>query len=206
MSVRKKRGGVRAIRMALVAVLLLPLLWVVGLGVVIYAVGQQDDSPRSDAIVVLGAAQYDGRPSPVFRARLDHAYQLYERGRAPVVIVTGGKQPGDQYTEGQAGTSYLHLRGIPWSHLVSVGEGNNTLGSLRAVARRMRSRQLRSAILVSDRFHIFRSERMASDLGLVAHGSPTTTSPIERNRGAQLRSILHEIGGFTAYLLGLESD
>lgn len=186
------------------AIILLPILWLVGLGTAIFVVGQHEDLTPSDAIVVLGAAQYQGRPSPVFKARLDHAYSLYRSGKAPVVIVTGGKQPGDLYTEGQSGVRYLRNKGIPQSHLLAVGEGHNTLDSLRAVADAMKQRQIGAALIVSDRFHVLRSMKMASDFGLEVHGAPTS-SPIERDRGTHALYLLREVAAYTAYVLGLET-
>lgn len=141
----------------------------------------------------------------MFKARLDHAYGLYREGKAPVIVVTGGKQLGDIYTEGMAGTIYLQHRGVPRSHLLAVGYGHNTLRSLKRTAREMKSRGMKSAIIVSDRFHIFRSEKMAESFGLVVHGSPTTTSPIERDKQQYALNLFREVAAYTAFLFGLES-
>jgi uncharacterized SAM-binding protein YcdF (DUF218 family) len=188
-------------RFLVLGVLLAGVLWTLFVAVRIEVAGRTDDAVPSDAVVVLGAAQYQGTPSPVFKARLDHALDLYRRGIAPLVVVAGGKLEGDRYTEAAAGTRYLHSRGVPQSALLAVGEGNNTLESLQAVARALRRRDAGSVVLVSDRSHMLRSLSMASDLGLEAHGSPTTTSPIDDRTASRLRYLAREIAAYTYYRL-----
>lgn len=191
-------------RLLLLGIGALGLLWVLFVVLRIELAGRRDDAVSSDAIVVLGAAQYNGTPSPVFRARLDHALGLYEAGKAPLVIVAGGKQDGDAYTEASAGVAYLQKRGVSADALLPVGAGNNTLASMRAVNETLGRKKLSSVVLVSDRFHMLRSLQMASDLGIVAHGSPTTTSPIQNKLASRLRHTLREVGAYTSYML-LES-
>ena len=128
---------------------------------------------RADAIVVLGAAEYDGQPSPVFAGRLDHAELLYEQHRAPIVIVLGGGQPGDVTTEAEAGRDYLVQQGLPADAVVAEPVGHTTMESLRAAASYMRDHGLRSAFLVSDPWHNLRVRRMASDLGIEGFVSAT---------------------------------
>lgn len=134
------------------------------------------DIERADAIVVLGAAQYDGTPSPVFEGRLDHAALLFEQGRAAVVFVLGANQPGDRTTEAEAGRDYLLDHGVPSASLVAVPVGNTSYTSLRAAAVTLRDRGMTSAFLVSDPWHNARIERMAADLGFDGHASATWTS------------------------------
>lgn len=134
------------------------------------------DIERVDAIVVLGAAQYDGTPSPVFEGRLDHAALLFEQGRADLVFLLGANRPGDRTTEAEAGRAYLVERGVPESALVALAEGTTSYTSLRAVASAMRERGLASAFLVSDPWHNARIQRMAADLGIEGHASATWTS------------------------------
>ncbi|MGZ8602482.1 MAG: YdcF family protein [Actinomycetota bacterium] len=134
------------------------------------------DIERADAIVVLGAAQYDGTPSPVFEGRLDHAALLFEQGRAAVVFVLGANQPGDRTTEAEAGRNYLLDHGVPSASLVAVPVGNTSYTSLRAAAVTLRDRGMTSAFLVSDPWHNARIERMAADLGFDGHASATWTS------------------------------
>jgi uncharacterized SAM-binding protein YcdF (DUF218 family) len=122
---------------------------------------------------VLGAAQYDGEPSPVFAGRLDHAALLFEQGRADRVMVLGAGQPGDRFTEAEAGTNYLTQKGVPAEAITPVPRGHTTFESLRAAARVMRESGMASAFLVSDPWHNARVERMAGDLGIEGHASAT---------------------------------
>lgn len=131
---------------------------------------------RTDIILVLGAAEYDGTPSPVFQARLDHARLLYRQGRADFVMVLGGGRPGDVTTEGEAGRRYLIARGVPAGAVLAEPVGNTTLESLRAAAAYMRGHGMDSAFLVSDPWHNLRIKRMASDLGIRGFVSATWTS------------------------------
>jgi uncharacterized SAM-binding protein YcdF (DUF218 family) len=130
-----------------------------------------------DAIVVLGAAQYDGRPSPVLAARLDHALRLWAEGLSPRIVVTGGKRPGDRFTEAQASAEYLMDRGVPDEVILREVQGATSWESLAASARILRERGLGSVVLVSDPYHAKRIAGIASELGLTAFTSPTRTSP-----------------------------
>lgn len=144
--------------------------------VAVWRAAHTDDAStvdRADAIVVLGAAEYDGQPSPVFAGRLDHAQLLYEQHRAPIVIVLGGGQPGDVTTEAEAGRDYLVQQGLPADAVVAEPVGHTTMESLRAAASYMRDHGLRSAFLVSDPWHNLRVRRMASDLGIEGFVSAT---------------------------------
>lgn len=156
------------------------------------------DLDRADAIVVLGAAQYDGTPSPVFEGRLDHAALLYEQDRADVVFVLGGNLPGDRTTEAEAGREYLIAEGLPASSLVALPLGNTSYTSLRAVARAMRDRGLSSAFLVSDPWHNARIERMASDLGIEGYASATWTSAA-RTEETRLSGYVRETFAYLYY-------
>jgi uncharacterized SAM-binding protein YcdF (DUF218 family) len=137
-----------------------------------------DDRRHSEAIIVLGAAQYDGRPSAVFRARLDHAGQLYREGVAPTIVVTGGKQPGDRFTEAGAGAEYLHSLSVPDTAILRETTSHNSWESLAASARFLQRRGIRRVVLVSDPFHSLRIRLIAEELGFDAVTSPTRTSPI----------------------------
>lgn len=144
----------------------------------VWRAARSDDERRSQAIIVLGAAQYNGRPSPDFRARLDHAADLYLRRVAPVVVVTGGKQPGDRFTEASAGADYLHTRGVPDTAIQRESTSHSSWESLLAAARFLRPEGIRRVVLVSDPFHSLRIRLIAADVGLDAVTSPTGTSPI----------------------------
>ena len=157
------------------------LLVVAYLGVTFVQVVQasrSDDAERAQAIVVFGAAQYNGTPSPVLRARLDHAAKLYERGYADRLVVTGGRLPEDRFSEAGASARYLRSKGVPDSSILREVQGRTSWESLASTARILKKRGLTDVVLVSDGFHSARIGAMASELGLKAHTSPTTTSPI----------------------------
>jgi uncharacterized SAM-binding protein YcdF (DUF218 family) len=167
----------------------------------IWDIGNRDDRQEADAIVVLGAAQYDGRPSPVFRARLDHAVELYEKGLGRFLIVTGGKAQGDRTTEAAAARDFAIARGVPEAAILVEDRGRTTLESLQAVATLLRDHQLRSAVFVSDRTHLLRVLRIAHDEGIAAYGSPTTTSPTDATFLSRADATVHELGALTLYFV-----
>jgi uncharacterized SAM-binding protein YcdF (DUF218 family) len=134
------------------------------------------DIEHADAIVVLGAAQYDGVPSPLFQGRLDHAVLLWDQGKADLVITVGSKQVGDRHTEAEAGRTYLISQGVPEDSVVAIAIGHSTYQSLQAAANEMQRRGIRSALLVSDPWHNARLNTMASDLGIDGYASATWTS------------------------------
>ena len=173
---RPRSGWRRARRIAAIVAGLLALYFVVTLWQVRHT-GQTDQARQVDAIVVLGAAQYDGRPSDVLAARLDHVVELWDLGLAPLVFTTGANRPGDRFTEAQASANYLVKRGVPKDHIVQVG-GDTSYDELRGVRDVMRGRGLHSVLLVSDRYHSLRIRLVAQELGLTAYVSPTTTSPV----------------------------
>lgn len=158
----------------------------------------KDDRVPTDTIVVLGAAQFNGEPSPVLRTRLDHAAELYREGIAPTIITVGGNQPGDLYTEAEAGRNYLVEQGVPAQNVVAVGVGNDTIDSLKAVAVQMAGLGSRSATLVSDPTHMARSLAIADRLGIDAHGSPTDSGD-----GTQVTAeyVAREATGFLFFLI-----
>jgi len=163
--------------------------------------GGRDEARPAEAIVVLGAAQYNGTPSPLFQARLAHAVKLYEDGIAPVFIVTGGKLPDDRTTEAAAARAYAIGHGVPADAILVEDRSRTTLEQLRTVAEMLRERGLHSAVLVSDRTHMLRSLRIARDQGIDAYGSPTTTSPVENDLVDQVRVTGHEVGALALYFL-----
>jgi uncharacterized SAM-binding protein YcdF (DUF218 family) len=166
-----------AVRVAVVLGAIVMTYYVVTLYQV-WSTGRRDQVRPVDAIVVLGAAQYDGRPSPQRAARLDHVVELWPRGLAPIVVVTGGKQPADRFTEAEASARYLIERGVPESALVFENAGRSTYESLEGVADLLQARGLRSVLLVTDPFHALRSRLTAEELGLEAYVSPTDTSVV----------------------------
>jgi uncharacterized SAM-binding protein YcdF (DUF218 family) len=162
-----------------VVVVVVPVLYFGVTFVQVWWTSRHDGAHPSQALVVLGAAQYDGRPSAVLRARLDHAADLYHRNLAPVVVVTGGKAEGDRFTEATAGANYLHSKGIPDEAILREATGRTSWQSLAASARFLRQRGIHDVVLVSDPFHAARIHGIASELGLDSATSPTRTSPIK---------------------------
>lgn len=167
------------------------ITYTVWLGMVL-VMSMQDQRRPVDAIVVLGAAQYNGRPSPVLRARLDHALNLYEDGLAPRIIVTGGVGRGDTTSEAKVGHRWLRAHGVPDSSLVIRSSGRSTYASMTDVAEWLHPRGLRSVLLVSDPFHMCRLRFEARRTELVAFTSPTPTSPISDNPNLELRYLFWE--------------
>jgi uncharacterized SAM-binding protein YcdF (DUF218 family) len=184
---------------------------VVGLALAGYAAyriwdqGTRDEQRSADAIVVMGAAQYDGRPSPLFAARLDHAIALYHTGIARRLIVTGGKQEGDRTTEAASARAYAIGHGVPGKAILVEETSRTTLQSIRGVAGLMRAQGLESAVFVSDPSHMLRVLRMASDEGIQAFGSPTRTSPLERDPLKRADAIVHELGALAIYFVSGEA-
>jgi len=171
-------------------------LLVLGLGyggcfLAVFLVSREDQRQSADAIVVLGAAQYNGKPSPVLKARLDHALSLYREGLAPIVVVTGGIGQGDQVSEATVGQQYLAAQGVPRPAIIVRPEGRSTQASITAVARWAEPLGIRRVLLVSDPFHMLRLRFEARRSGLQALSSPTTTSPISA-------SLRRELGFLTA--------
>ncbi|MEP6687606.1 MAG: YdcF family protein [Gemmatimonadales bacterium] len=160
--------------------------------VMVLVVSQQDERQPVDAIVVLGAAQYNGRPSPVLRARLNQALVLFRDHLAPLVVVTGGVGRGDTISEAVAGRRYLMSNGVPEGAVVARSEGRNTAASMTAVTVWLHGRGLRRVLLVSDPFHMFRLRLEAHRTGLEAYTSPTESSPISDNPVLELRYLFAE--------------
>jgi uncharacterized SAM-binding protein YcdF (DUF218 family) len=160
-----------------------------------------DEAQQADAIVVFGAAEYVGRPSPVYKARLDHAAQLYHRGLADLVITTGGA--GDsRFNEGIVGREYLKSLGIPDSQLIAETQSSDTAQSARRVATILRANDLRSCVAVSDAYHLFRIKRMLGREGIKVYASPRPNSRPQTFWKRQ-ESAFHEIGSYTIWLLHL---
>jgi len=161
-------------RIVLSALAIVALLWAVS-AVQVWRVATNDRAALSDAIVVLGAAQYRGRPSPVLRARLDHAIGLYASGIAPRLVLTGGIAEGDTESEAAVSRAYVLQAGVPDSAIFTENEGRTTNQSLERVARLLRARRLTRVVLVSDPFHLARAGRLARRHELDVLTSPTST-------------------------------
>lgn len=163
----------------------------------VWQVARQDSRAHADAIVVLGASQFDGRPSSVFRSRLDHAKELYDAHVATVVVTVGGNRQGDRFTEAGAGASYLRAHGV--TDVDEVAEGSDTLTSIQAVARLAKQRDWGDVLIVTDPWHSFRARSMAREVGLHARTSPTRTGPVVQGRGRELRYIARETAAYLYY-------
>ncbi len=168
----------------------------------ITAQGARDERRTADAIVVLGAAQFNGRPSDVFRARLQHAVELWQAGLAPYLVVTGGKLPNDRTTEAAVARQWAIEHGVPEKAILAEDHGRTTLESLEAVGAIFRRHDLQTGLFVSDETHMLRVLRMASDQGIEAWGSPTRTSPTDRDDARRRKALLHELAGLAAYYVG----
>lgn len=190
-----------ALRVTLVTVGILGLYLTVTFAQVLWA-SRQDDATEAQAIVVMGAAQYDGTPSPVFQARLDHALDLYEQGLAPTIVVTGGNQPGDRFTEAAAGANYLLANGVPDEDIRREVDAQNSWESLAATARILDNEGVDEVILVSDPYHSFRVAQIARRLGLTVHVSPTRSGPggvLTELRSMARETLAVSIGRFVGY-------
>jgi uncharacterized SAM-binding protein YcdF (DUF218 family) len=189
----------RFLRRLLVGVVLIGALVVGGTGFRVWQVARDDDRTVADVVVVLGAAQYGGTPSKVLEARLKHAKTLFTQGVAKHIVTTGGRQPGDEYTEAEASANWLENHGVPKDAVVDVPEGSDTLGSLRAAAQTAADRGWHTAVIVSDPWHSLRARTMADDVGLEAWTSPTHSGPIVQTRQTQIRYILYETAALLYY-------
>ena len=162
----------------------------------------QDQASKSDAIAVFGAAEYAGRPSPVYRARLDHAEALYNRGIAPLIITLGG-DGGDEYSEGGVGRAYLMGEGIPESAIIAETHSHNTAESARRIAVIARANGFRRLVVVSDGTHLFRIHEICAANGLDVLTSPRPRVPVESSP-PDMEPVIHEILSYTAWRLHLE--
>ena len=188
----KARQAANLVRRILtIVVVAIFALWVISAAAVLIW-SSRDEARPAQAIVVLGAAQYAGRPSPVLRARLDHALDLWNRHLATLLILTGGTGAGDTTSEAAVGRTYAKKHGVPDSAILVESEGRTTSESMRAVAGMLEVRGLQSALLVSDPFHMLRLRILAKRFGFTPYTSPTQTSPISPNREQRWKYIFSE--------------
>jgi uncharacterized SAM-binding protein YcdF (DUF218 family) len=166
---------------------------------IVHEAGLQEVHP-ADAIVVFGAAEYAGRPSPVFRARLDHAYDLFQRGTAPVVITTGGSAADPTFSEGGVGHDYLMHRGIPEAKLIAETQGTDTASSAERVAVIMRTNRMRTCVAVSDEYHVFRIRKLLEHEGVQVHVAPRPGSR-PRSPWQRALAVLREATSYVAWRL-----
>jgi uncharacterized SAM-binding protein YcdF (DUF218 family) len=164
--------------------------------------GYVDQARPVDAIVVFGAAEYVGRPSPVYRARLDHAYELFERGLAPLIITTGGAANDPKFSEGQVGRDYLAKLGVPDVNLIAETQAGDTDQSARRVAVILEANDLKTVLLVSDAYHVYRARSMMQKLGFTVYVSPRPDS-IPKTAWGRWLAALREAASYTLYRLHL---
>lgn len=196
---RRRRWGLRAVAALLLVVIGIPLF----AGFRVWYVAREDDRRHSDAIIVLGAAQYNGRPSAVLEWRLLHALRLYREGVAPHIVTVGGNRPGDHYTEAGTGKAWLQQHGVPNDRLVAVRSGSDTLQSMIDVGRKYRTLGWHTGVIVTDPPHALRSRSMARDNGIDAVTSPTRSGPTVGSRDTEFNYIVRETGGYLYYELVL---
>ena len=188
---KAKRALAIARRVLTVIVVAMFVLWASSAAAVLVW-SSRDEARPAQAIVVLGAAQYAGKPSPVLRARLDHAVDLWNRHFASLLILTGGTGSGDTTSEAAVGKNYAKKHGVPDSAILVENEGRTTSESMRAVAGMLEVRGLQSALLVSDPFHMLRLRILARRFGFTPYTSPTRTSPISPNREERWKYVFSE--------------
>jgi len=191
---------VRIVRRVLLIALAVVIAYPVVLAFRIWHQSRVDEVRRADAIVVLGAAQYDGDPSPVFQARLDQAEYLYSEDLAPRIVVTGGRQEGDRFSESEVGRAYLTQQGVPPEAILGEDEGTTTIESLTNVHDMAADAGIDTVLLVSDPLHSERIKAIATDLGFdEAYASWTSYTRLNRSRGTKLNELFHEVGALAAY-------
>lgn len=190
----------RWLRRGFFALILLVPIAILAVMVGVYWEARTASPVPSDAIVVLGAAQYNGNPTEVFTARLDEAYRLWSEGYAPLIVLTGGKMPGDAFTEAESGVQYLFDLGVPASAMVWENEGRDTWQSMQGVEEVLADRNVDSVIVVSDGFHLLRSELMARALGFETSGAASDASPIQPWSATEFGYIVRETGGIFVML------
>ena len=199
---RTRKPILRWILIVLAVLAILALIWIRWVYGQIEWYASRDMASPSDAIAVFGAAEYDGRPSPVFRARLDHAESLYNRGIAPLIVTLGG-DGGDQYSEGRVGEQYLVGSGVPDSDIIAETQSTSTDQSVRRLAVIARTNNLQRIVVVSDATHLFRIHQICAAHGLNVLTSPRPRVPVEGPSGERER-IQHEILSYTLWRLHLD--
>jgi uncharacterized SAM-binding protein YcdF (DUF218 family) len=190
----------RFVRRTILLLIVAAIAYPSWLGLRIWLQSHEDELHSADAIVVLGAAQYDGKPSPIFKARLDQGEYLFSEGFSDTMIVTGGRAEGDRFTEAEVAEAYLIERGIPAQRILGESEGTTTLESLRGVDAIAQAHGIHTILLVSDPFHSERIKRIAYDLGFEeAYSSPASYVQLNRSRQTKVKELLREIASLLVY-------
>jgi vancomycin permeability regulator SanA len=185
----------RVIATVLLVVIVLPLY----IGGRVWYTANHTEPVKSDAIVVLGAAQFDGVPSPILEARLREAKRIFERDLAPRILTVGSRAPGDRTTEAASGFSWLVDQGVAKKFVDSIPYGRDTFASTKSYVDVMKKLNLKTAIIVTDQYHCLRAVTMASDLGISATCAPTRTGPASTSNSS-FRYLVRETGAYLAYV------
>jgi len=178
------------------------LAWVAAVYWLVSRQADQDESRQAEAIVVFGAAEYSGHPSPIYRARLDHAYTLFRKGMAPLIITTGGAAEDPSFSEGGVGRDYLVSRGVPDGDIIAETQSSDTSQSAARVANILRANGMHSCLAVSDGYHMFRVKQMLERQAITVYASPRPDSKLP-SRWERIRVKLREVMSYTAWRLGL---
>jgi uncharacterized SAM-binding protein YcdF (DUF218 family) len=182
---------------------LLIVLSLLGYGTYLYSQIREcaihDEAQHADAIIILGAAQYNGHPSPVLKARLDHAYDLYRHGYSHTIITTGSYGPDENFSEAQVSTTYLVQRGVPMANIITDQGSSSTYASIQATSGFLKAKGWKAALVVSDGFHLYRVKRMFADNGITTYTSPAHDSPIEIEASQRFWHSLREVVLFAGY-------
>jgi uncharacterized SAM-binding protein YcdF (DUF218 family) len=196
----KERGKKFLFQLLFTYLPLITLIYILGLYGLIRHTAVKDDAQEADIIIVFGAAQYNGRPSPVFKARLDHTVSLFKRNYANKIMTTGGHGLDTRFTEAEVGKEYLVKQNIPVDRIVTEPRGSTTLDTIEKVMKFLKLQNLGKVIAVSDGFHLFRIKQIFRDHQIVAYGSPVKHSPIESKFKSRVWASLREVFVYTAYL------
>lgn len=197
---RKRRTALKWLASLVTACFVIVVAGAFGITTLVYVQARSDEAQQVDAIVVMGAAQFNGRPSPVLQARLDQALALYNAGLAPRIAVTGGQQPGDAFTEAETGYRYLTEQGVPGDAIVIENDGRSTWESMQGLPAVLPPSESPQVLVVSDGFHLFRSELMLGELGYDAHSSAAPDSPIRPWSATEFSYVVREVGGVIVFL------
>ena len=184
------------------ALLTLFLTWVAVIYLQITRQAGQDESHPADAIVVFGAAEYSGRPSPIYKARLDHAYTLFKSGLAPLIITTGGAARDPSFSEGEVGRDYLVARGVPDRDIIAETQSADTSQSAARIANILRANGFHNCLAVSDGYHMFRVKQMLKREGVTVFASPRPDSRVS-GPWQRMRTKLREVISYTVWKIGL---
>ena len=197
------RSRLRGIALrVLLALFIAALGWVVGVFWLVSRQSVRDETRPADVIIVFGAAEYSGRPSPIYKARLDHAYTLFREGMAPMIITTGGAAEDVRFSEGGVGHDYLVGRGVPDSAIIAETQSSDTSQSAARIATILQTNNMHTCLAVSDGYHLFRVKQMLEREGIVVYASPRPDAHLPM-RWQRLRTKLREVMSYTAWKLGV---